>query len=114
MLFSKIFTTSAVMAATALAALSPTQLSDGIRQLTAKSQALQGPAQSITIVNAPLIIIGQGPLPQLIVGFTDIVSTATVVISQLPGTSSITKPADATLVFNAFREVSVLSDLVAT
>jgi hypothetical protein len=105
MLFSKIFTTGAVMAATACAALTPSQLADGIRSITQKSQALQAPAQSITIVNAPLIVIGQGPFPKLIAGFTDIVTTATVVISQAPGTPKITKPADATLVFDVFREV---------
>ncbi|KAI3327129.1 UVI-1 [Xylariaceae sp. AK1471] len=104
MLFSKIFTTGAVMAATAFAAVTPSQLSDSINALTTKSQALQAPAQSITIINAPLIIIGQGPFPTLIAGFTDIVTTATVAIGQLKGTKTITKPADATLVFDAFRE----------
>ena len=54
---------AALMAAPIMAALTPTQLSDGINQLTTKSQALQAIAQSITIVNAPLLIIGQGPFP---------------------------------------------------
>jgi hypothetical protein len=31
--------------------------------ITQKSQALQAPAQSITVINGPLIIIGQGPFP---------------------------------------------------
>jgi hypothetical protein len=34
-----------------------------IRVLTQKSQALQAPAQSISIVNGPLIVIGLGPFP---------------------------------------------------
>jgi hypothetical protein len=54
---------AALMAAPIMAALTPAQIADGLKSLTVKSQALQGPAQSITIVNAPLIIIGQGPLP---------------------------------------------------
>ncbi|KAI1129343.1 hypothetical protein F5Y10DRAFT_238398 [Nemania abortiva] len=116
MLFSKIFAGIA-LASTAMAAATPQQIADGIKSITQKSQALQGPAQSITILNAPLIVIGQGPFPQIIAGFTDIVSTATVLASQLPGTAPIQKRAekehardisargaDADLVFDAFRE----------
>ncbi len=46
-----------------LAALTPSQIADGLSRLTQQAQDLQGPAQSITIVNAPLIVIGQGPFP---------------------------------------------------
>ncbi|KAK5626919.1 hypothetical protein RRF57_002634 [Xylaria bambusicola] len=75
MLFSKIFAAGALMASTAMAALSPAQIADGLKRITDQSRELQAPAQSITIVNAPLIIIGQGPFPQLIRGFTGIVTT---------------------------------------
>ncbi|KAI0805483.1 UVI-1 [Xylaria sp. FL0064] len=92
------------MAATAMAALTPTQIVTSIKQVTTISQQLQTPAQSITIVNAPLIVIGQGPFPQLISGFTQIVTTATSAIGQLDGTQPITADADATAVFDAFRE----------
>lgn len=117
MLFSKIFAGLA-MAASATAAATPQQIADGIKSITQKSQALQAPAQSITILNAPLIVIGQGPFPPIIAGFTDIVSTATVLISQLDGTAPIQKRAegemvhardlsprgpDADLIFDAFR-----------
>ncbi|KAI1809996.1 UVI-1 [Poronia punctata] len=103
MRFSKIFAAGVAMAGAAMAALTPDQIADGIKQITKKSQDLQEPAQSITILNAPLLIIGQGPFPKLIAGFTDIVSTATVVISQFEGTQPITADADATLVFDTFR-----------
>ncbi|KAI0867833.1 hypothetical protein GGS24DRAFT_484264 [Hypoxylon argillaceum] len=116
MLFSKIFTGIA-MATTAMAVATPQQIADSIKSITDKSQALQAPAQSITILNAPLIIVGQGPFPQIIAGFTDIVSTATVLVNQLAGTPPIqkrdvkehardlsTRGADADLVFNAFRD----------
>ncbi|KAI0542708.1 UVI-1 [Xylaria digitata] len=103
MLFSKIFTAGAVMAATAMAALSPQQIADGLKTVTVQSQKIQTPAQSITIVNAPLIVIGQGPFPPIIAGFTEIVTTATVLISQLDGTQQVTSQADADLIFNAFR-----------
>jgi hypothetical protein len=52
-----------LIAAPIIAALSPADVVGGLAQLTGKSQALQAPAQSISIVNAPLIIIGQGPFP---------------------------------------------------
>ncbi|KAI0503010.1 UVI-1 [Xylaria bambusicola] len=103
MLFSKIFAAGALMATTAIAALSPAQIADGLKRVTDLSQQLQAPAQSITIVNAPLIVIGQGPFPQIIRGLTEIVTTASVTIAQLDGTSPITAEADATLIFNAFR-----------
>lgn len=106
MLFSKIFTAGALMAATAMAALTPAQIADSLRKLTDQSQKLQGPAQSITIVNAPLIVIGQGPLPSIIAGFTEIVTTASTAISMSNGTPKITNQADADLVFDTFRAVS--------
>ncbi|GAW21971.1 hypothetical protein ANO14919_115020 [Xylariales sp. No.14919] len=114
--FSKIFAGLA-MASSAMAALSPQQIADGIKSITAKSQALQAPAQSITVLNAPLIVIGQGPFPVLITGFQDIVSTGNTLIGQLAGTGPINKRdekehardlsprgPDADLVFAAFRE----------
>ncbi|GAW15451.1 hypothetical protein ANO14919_048600 [Xylariales sp. No.14919] len=103
MLFTKIFAAGVAMAATAMGALSPQQIADGLKAVTKLSQDLQQPAQSITIVNAPLIVIGQGPFPGIIAGFTQIVTTATVTISQLDGTGPVTNTADADLIFNAFR-----------
>ncbi|KAI1293238.1 hypothetical protein F5Y03DRAFT_411378, partial [Xylaria venustula] len=91
--FSKIFA-GAAMAYTAIASLTPQQISDGIRLITQKSQALQVPAQSITAANGALIVIGQGPFPTIIAGFSDIVSTANTLIAELPGTAPITKRSD--------------------
>jgi hypothetical protein len=53
----------ALIAAPVMAALSPAELVERINALTKKSQALQAPVQSITIVSAPLIALGRGPLP---------------------------------------------------
>ncbi|KAI0469018.1 hypothetical protein F4859DRAFT_488248 [Xylaria cf. heliscus] len=116
MLFSKIFAGIA-LASTAMAAATPQQIADGIKSITEKSQALQTPAQSISILNAPLIAIGQGPLPEIISGFSDIVSTANALIALFPNTAPIEKRGeqvhardlsprgpDADLVFGAFRE----------
>ncbi|KAI2633414.1 hypothetical protein GGS21DRAFT_134270 [Xylaria nigripes] len=114
MRFSTIFT-GLTMAASAMAAATPQQIADGIKSITQKSLALETPAQSITIVNAPLIVIGQGPFPTIIAGFTDIVSTASMLASQLGAAKRsvpekvhardlMKRDADADLVFDAFRE----------
>lgn len=39
------------------------QVISSLQQLTQKYQNLQAPAQSITILNGPLLVIGQGPYP---------------------------------------------------
>lgn len=44
-------------------ALTAQDIVKNIETLTNKTDALQAPAQSITILNAPLIVIGKGPLP---------------------------------------------------
>ena len=91
-------------AAPLVSALTTADIVDNIRTLTTKAQALQAPAQSITVINGPLIIIGQGPFPQLIVGFQDIITTATTVISMQSKTEQVTTAADATAIANAYRE----------
>jgi hypothetical protein len=58
-----LITAAALIAAPVMAALSPQQINEGLGRLTQKVQDLQEPASSITIVNAPLIVIGQGPFP---------------------------------------------------
>lgn len=45
------------------ALLSPAQIATSIESLTAKSEALLGPAQSISITNGPLAFFGLGPFP---------------------------------------------------
>ncbi|PVH68622.1 hypothetical protein DL98DRAFT_522641 [Cadophora sp. DSE1049] len=82
----------------------PAQVVNNIEMLTQKSQALQGPAQSINIINGPLIIIGQGPFPQIILGFTDIVSTTTAALSQMNGMTPVPAGAQSDAIFDAFRE----------
>ncbi|KAK2755043.1 hypothetical protein FQN54_006571 [Arachnomyces sp. PD_36] len=102
MLLSKIFA-GAVMATSALAALTPQQIVDGIGSLTSKAQEIQAPATEISIVNAPLIIIGQGPFPPIITKYTEFITISNTLIGQFHGTPQITGP-DATKVFEAYRE----------
>ncbi|KAK4169847.1 hypothetical protein QBC43DRAFT_38663 [Cladorrhinum sp. PSN259] len=97
-------TAVAFMAAPAIAALTSGQIVDAIKSLTMKSRALQQPANSISIINGPLIIIGQGPFPQLISGFTDIVTTTTTAIAQLQGTPKITATTATMEIADAFRD----------
>ncbi len=54
---------AAFVVAPVLAALAPSEIADGLSSLTKQAQDLQPVAKSITIVNGPLIIIGQGPFP---------------------------------------------------
>ncbi|KAK3949286.1 hypothetical protein QBC32DRAFT_220085 [Pseudoneurospora amorphoporcata] len=85
-LISAVATLGSVMAQPVTRALNAQAMVDGLNQLTTKAQALQAPAKSITILNSPLLMIGQGPWPAIIAGYSDIVTTATTVISQTPGT----------------------------
>ncbi len=49
------------LALSATADTTPQQVADNINQLTQTSQALQGTAQNITALNAPLIVLEEGP-----------------------------------------------------
>ncbi|KAK0721268.1 hypothetical protein B0T21DRAFT_453650 [Apiosordaria backusii] len=75
-----------------------------LRELTTKSQALQGPANSITIINGPLIVIGLGPFPPIIAGFTEIITITSSAIPMLSDTPTITDVADRKAVAEAFRD----------
>lgn len=105
--FTKLLTSTLALAAPIVAQLTPAQVVTNIQLLTQKSQALQAPAQSITLINGPLILIGQGPFPRIITGFTDIVSTATTAITQMHNMPPVPAGAQSTAVFEAFREVGV-------
>ncbi|EHK97582.1 UVI-1h [Glarea lozoyensis ATCC 20868] len=87
-----------------IAQTTPAQVVQNIQLITQKSQALQTPAQTINILNGPLILIGQGPYPQIIVGFTDIVTTATTALAQMKGMAPVPAGAESDAIFNAFRE----------
>lgn len=102
--FRNFFTAAVALSVPIAAQITPAQVVSNIRMVTQKSQALQAPAQSITIINGPLIVIGQGPFPQIIAGFTDIVSTATTAISQMQGMPPVPAGADSDAIFDAFRE----------
>lgn len=113
MLFSKIFSAGAVMAATAMAALTPGQIADNLKNITKQSQDLIAVASNITVGNAAQFGVGGAPIPSLITGFADIVTSGFTTVSQLVGTPPVTGNRDATLIFNAFRDfVTVHQELL--
>jgi hypothetical protein len=62
--FATVATTAlSLFSATSFAAVTPAQIVTNIQDLTAKSQALQVPANSITKINGPLIVAEEGPFP---------------------------------------------------
>ncbi|KAK4097325.1 UVI-1 [Parathielavia hyrcaniae] len=93
---------AALIAAPVVVALSAQQTADGLNMLSQKSTKLNGHAQSITVANGPLIVIGQGPFSEIISGYSDIISTANTLIAQQDATAAFVG-ADATLVYNAYR-----------
>ncbi|KAF3176669.1 hypothetical protein TWF106_005093 [Orbilia oligospora] len=115
MLFFKkaVVSALALLAAPSIAALTPAQMVGNIQLLTSKSMALQTPAKSITLVNGPLIAIGLGPFPQIIAGFTEIITITSTAITQMQGSAVITNPTDAKAIADAFRTfVKVHQDLL--
>ncbi|KAI1858562.1 hypothetical protein JX265_010655 [Neoarthrinium moseri] len=104
MFASKIISVALSLFATSALAITPADVVNNINMLTEKSQALQAPAQSLTIVNGPLVVAGQGPFPQIITGFTDIVSTGSAALASMQGMEPIPAGTESDDVFDAFRE----------
>jgi hypothetical protein len=61
--FRNLALSALAMTAPIMAQTTPAQVVSNIKMITQKSQALQAPAQSISLINGPLILIGQGPFP---------------------------------------------------
>jgi hypothetical protein len=102
---------SSLAVGSVIAQSTPAQVVTNIRTLTQKSQALQAPAQIISIVNGPLILVGQGPFPQIITGFADIVSTANTYVLQMDGMPDVVAGANSDNIYEFYREVCYSHDL---
>jgi len=85
------------------AQLTADQVVTNINTITSLSQGLQTPANSINLLSPALFLIGQGPFPQIIVGFGTIVSDVTADISAMQTPVTFAGQA-ATDVFNAFSD----------
>lgn len=103
--FGKVLTSAVAMIVPIMAQITPAQVVQNINMIAQKSQALQAPARSITVINGPLIIIGQGPFPQIIAGFTDIVSTTATAIAQMQDMEPVPAGQPSDQIFDAFRDV---------
>lgn len=125
----KILTMALAAAPFVISSMTCEQMVKNIKTLTGRSQALQSPARSINIINGPQIIIGLGPFPvrpllsrelvsstltenqQIISGFAEIVSIATVSITMMEGSPPIQDAAQADAIADAFREVGLRPSL---
>ncbi|KAK8068980.1 hypothetical protein PG994_005596 [Apiospora phragmitis] len=74
----------------------PQHVVSDINTLTQKSKDLQAPAQSLNIINGPLI--------QIITGLSDIVTTLTAALPQMEGMPNVAEGKDANGIADAFRE----------
>jgi len=101
----KVITSALALASGIAAQATPAQLLVDIKTLTLMTQALQPEADKISLLNGPLIIIGQGPFPNLIRGFTDIVTTGTTSLATQRGSAPIPAGADAEAISEAWTRV---------
>ncbi|KAH6617189.1 hypothetical protein F5144DRAFT_660081 [Chaetomium tenue] len=99
-----ILTALAALGSVAVAQMKATVVVENIQVLTVKSQKLIQPAKELTLVNALLLIIGQGPWPKVILGLGDIVATATLDVSAMSaGPKAKYIGVEATAIADAFR-----------
>ncbi|KAI5364748.1 hypothetical protein Slin15195_G042860 [Septoria linicola] len=94
-LFNYVVTPFEALTVPALSQSTPAQIVATLNTLTQKSQALQAPAESITIVNGPLIV-------DIIRGYVDIVSTGTTHIQQMEGMALVPAGANADAINTAY------------
>lgn len=94
----------AAFAIPALAATTPDQVVQNIKGITQKSQDLQMPASQLNLVNGALVVVGQGPLPKVIFGFADIVTTAGKAFVQMQGMAPVAPGQASDAIFDSFRE----------
>ncbi|CAA9967114.1 hypothetical protein P3342_013549 [Pyrenophora teres f. teres] len=102
--FRNIITAALALATPITAAITASQVTANIKVVTQLSLDLQVPAQKISILNGPLIVIGQGPFPEIIIGFSKIVTTATAAITSMQGMPKEPAGPSTDAVFEAFRE----------
>eukprot|EP00898_Chlorokybus_atmophyticus_P008629 jgi/Chlat1/8768/Chrsp90S09245 len=67
---------------------SASSLAASIKTLTAQSRAIRSIAETITTINGPLIILGQGPFPEIISRFVTITTTGVNVAVTLVGATA--------------------------
>jgi len=96
------FIALAAVAGSAMAVLTPIQITSNIKQLTTTSRNLQGPANSITALSSVEYALGTGPFPEILAGFNTLVKDVQGFLQKLPGTKKQT-PKEQQNIFVAFR-----------
>ncbi|RMJ22902.1 hypothetical protein PHISP_06221 [Aspergillus sp. HF37] len=82
-------------------AIPASQVASNIDQVTTASRELQAPAKQLSVLDAPLILVGQGNFPPIVTGFTDIVQTLQVFLDQMDPETYSGNGAD--VIFDSFR-----------
>jgi hypothetical protein len=83
---------------------------NGINALTSLLQKLQAPANSITIINGPLVVVGLGPIPQIVAGISQVISTAQAQTAYLSSAKS-NYDDQAADIYSAVQSVSCANHL---
>lgn len=83
----------------------PAQAVSYLQDLTLMIRDLQGPAETITSINSQLIIVGQGPFPQIIQGLKDVASTSNTAISSMENMPPVAAGTQSDAIFEAFNSV---------
>jgi len=92
-----------------MSGIKPSDIVSDLKTFTQKAQAIQGPAQSISIINGPLLVIGLGPFPSVIRAYVDLVTTMSNSLANMQGLSPI-KGSEADDVFNAYRDFARVNE----
>jgi len=101
--FTKSFVAiTATLLTSVYAQMTAPEIVANINIITGQSQALQSPANSINLLSGPLFLIGQGPFPQIVVGFSQIVTTVTNDIQAMAGTPPFSVRSDEQSILDAF------------
>ncbi|PMD12183.1 UVI-1 protein [Hyaloscypha hepaticicola] len=87
---------------TTVGAMTAPEVVANINIITGQSQALQAPANSINLLSGPLFLIGQGPFPQIVVGFSQIITTVTDDIQAMQGQQPFSVMSDEQSILDAF------------
>ncbi|EON99218.1 putative uvi-1 protein [Phaeoacremonium minimum UCRPA7] len=78
-----VVTALAVFAGVTTAQVNADAICQTLDTLTANVNGLIGQAQSLSILNAPLALVGQGPLPVVVNGLAQVVNNITTCLTQL-------------------------------
>lgn len=79
-----------------------------LNELTRAMQQISNPANQISLVNIPLLLIGQGPVPQVITGLNSTAILAGQAVAQISALNSLSG-CDADAVADAYRAFVVVS-----